>query len=374
MAPKSSDSLGLDTGKKKAFKGKKLRVAIIGCGGIAQAHMAAYTEIPEVEIVGYCDILPERLENMQKTYGAKPEQCFIKWNDMLKKIKPDAVDICTPNGVHMAPTIDSANAGCHIMVEKPMAMNEEECEKMIAAAKKNKVKLAVGFQSRFHAKTEFLSQARAEEKFGKILFVKCQALRRKGVPNWGVFGQKKLQGGGPMIDIGVHAIEMAHFFMGEPKPVAVTGNCWTYLGNKPSNTWCPWPNWDYKTYTVEDLAIAHVRFANGAIMQIESSFMANIEKDIFNFTVMGEKAGASWEAATIYTDEFGAMVHIKPDYIKNEDGNWNYLFVEKLKRWALSCLNNTALDVPGEEGLMVQKILNGVYRSAENGGKEVILK
>ena len=113
-----------------------------------------------------------------------------------------------------------------------MAMNPDECEKMIAAAKKSKVKLAVGFQYRYHPNTQFLVRARDEGQFGNIMFMKCQALRRRGIPNWGVFGQKKLQGGGPMIDIGVHVIEMAHYFMGSPKPVAAVGNTWTYHGQQ----------------------------------------------------------------------------------------------------------------------------------------------
>ena len=104
------------------------------------------------------------------------------------------------------------------------------------------------------------------------MFVKCQALRRRGIPNWGVFGQKKLQGGGPMIDIGVHVIEMAHYMMGSPEPVAAAGNTWTYMGNKKSAVVSQWPNWDYKTYTVEDLAIGQIRFDNGSILQIEASF------------------------------------------------------------------------------------------------------
>ena len=127
---------------------------------------------------------------------------------------------------------------------------------MIAAAKANDVKLVCGFQYRYHPTTQMLCRARDAGKFGDIMFVKCQALRRRGIPNWGVFGQKKLQGGGPMIDIGVHIIEMAHYIIGSPKPIAASGNVWTYLGDKKSKTVSPWPNWDHKTYTVEDLAVA----------------------------------------------------------------------------------------------------------------------
>ena len=257
------------------------------------------------------------------------------------------------------------------MVEKPMAMNPAECEKMIAAAKKSNVKLAVGFQNRYHANTQFLKRAKDAGEFGNIMFVKAQALRRRGIPNWGVFGQKALQGGGPMIDIGVHIVEASHYFMGSPKPIAASGNVWTYLGNKPSEVVCPWPNWDFKTYTVEDLAIGQIRFDNGAIMQIESSFAAHIEKNVFSFTVIGDKAGGNWDPPQIFTDRAGTMINSKPDFLPESD--FPTMFVIKLQNWVDAILKGTELTAPGEAGLMVQKILDGIYRSAE-AGKEVTIK
>ncbi|NLE42344.1 MAG: Gfo/Idh/MocA family oxidoreductase, partial [Lentisphaerae bacterium] len=172
-------------GKQKAYKGKKLRVAIIGCGGIAQTHLNTYKEIPEVEIVAGVDILQERLDVMHEKWGVPREALFLDWKEMLKVVKPDAVDVCTPNGVHCAPVVDACNAGCHAMVEKPMAMNPAECQKMIAAAEKNKVKLSVGFQQRYRDSTAALIKARDNGQFGDILFVKVRALRRRGIPNWG---------------------------------------------------------------------------------------------------------------------------------------------------------------------------------------------
>lgn len=362
-------SLGMKS--KKVFKGKKFRIGLIGCGGISQAHLEAYKNIPEAEIVAACDIDQKCLDRMHKEWGVPKKSLYKDWNEMIKKEKLDAVDICTPNGVHCAPTIDACNAGLHVMVEKPMAMNVSECKKMVAAAKKNNVKLAVGFQHRYRPDTEFLVRARDAGEFGDIMFVKVQALRRKGIPNWGVFGQKKLQGGGPMIDIGVHMIEVAHYFMGQPKPVAVSGNIWTYLGDKKPETVSMWPDWDYKTYTVEDLAIAQIRFENGAIMQIESSFVAHIEKDVHNFTFMGTKGGGSFDPAKIFTDQAGTMVNIAPGYLPNAD--WNILFTAKLQNWIDAATKGTPMRADGEEGMTIQKILNGVYDSAA-AGKEIVIK
>ena len=359
-------------GKQKAYKGKKLRVAIIGCGGIAQTHLNTYKEIPEVEIVAGVDILQERLDVMHEKWGVPREALFLDWKEMLKVVKPDAVDVCTPNGVHCAPVVDACNAGCHAIVEKPMAMNPAECQKMIAAAEKNKVKLSVGFQQRYRDSTAALIKARENGQFGDILFVKVRALRRRGIPNWGVFGQKEKQGGGPLIDIGVHIIEAAYEFMGCPKPVAASANTWTYLGDKPSTTRSAWPGWDWKTYTVEDLAIGQIRFDNGAIMQVESAFACHIkENDVQNFTAMGTKGGCNWEDAEIYTDLNDLMVNAKPAFVGSQD--WGNLFNRKLQNWVDGCLKGSELGASGYDGLAVQKILDGLYRSAA-AGKEVTIK
>jgi len=366
----STDSLAIPDGSAKTYTGKKLKVAVIGCGGIAQTQMKAFAGIPEVEVVAGVDTVPSRLDHFKEKWGVTA--LFKDWKEMLRQVKPDAVSVCTPNGVHAAPAIDAANAGCHVTVEKPMAMTPAECEKMIAAAKKNKVKLAVGFQYRYHPRTRFLTRARDEGQFGNIMFVKCQALRRRGIPNWGVFGQKDKQGGGPMIDIGVHVIEMAHYFMGSPRPVAAVGNIWTYMGNKPSAVVSQWPGWDYKTYTVEDLAIGQIRFDNGALMQIEASFAAHIKQDAWNFTAVGDKGGCSWDPAEIYTDRAGTMINTEPAFLE-ERGGFDPLFEVKLNNWVQACVRNTPMEAPGEAGLAVQKILDGIYRSAA-AGKEVTIK
>ena len=369
MAEKSvsTDSLSMDTAAK--YSGPKLRIAIIGCGGIAQTHIGALKDIPEAEIVAGVDIKPDRLEVMADKHGVKA--CYSDWKKMLKEVKPDAVSICTPNGVHAQPAIDAAKAGCHVMVEKPMAMNPDECKRMIDASKKAGKKLSVGFQYRYHPNSQFLTRARDENTFGKVMFVKCQALRRRGIPNWGVFGQKQLQGGGPMIDIGVHVIEMAHYVMGSPKPISASGNTWTYLGDKASNVASMWPNWDYKTYTVEDLAIGQIRFENGSILQIEASFAAHIEKDVWNFTLMGDKGGCTWDPPMIFTDRAGTMMNEKPGWISDK-GDFPTLFKLKLQNWIDGCLHNKPLIAPGEAGLAVQKILDGVYR-ASDAKKEVMI-
>jgi predicted dehydrogenase len=371
MAEKSVSTESLAIEGKKDYKGKKFRMAVIGCGGIAQTHMGALRTFPDVEVVAGCDIRQDRLDNFQEKWGVT--SLYTDWKQMLKREDLDAVTICTPNGVHAAPSIDASNAGLHVIVEKPMAMNPAECVKMIETAKKNKKKLTIGFQYRYHPQTQFLKRAADEGQFGDIMFVRCQALRRRGIPNWGVFGQKKLQGGGPMIDIGVHCIEMAHYVMGSPRPVAATGNTWTFMGNKPSKVVSQWPNWDHKTYTVEDMAIGHIRFDNGAVLHIEASFVAHIAQDVWNFQLMGTEGGANWDPPEIYRDVAGTMTNSSPGFL-NRDNDFPSLFKIKLRNFVDACIGGGEQIAPGEAGLAVQKILDGVYRSAESGGKEVAIK
>lgn len=371
MADKSVSTESLAIEKKSEYKGKKFRVAFIGCGGIAQTHANALKTFPDVEIVAGVDIDESKLDNWKEKHGQQP--VFTDWKKMLKEIKPDGVSVCTPNGVHAQPTIDALNAGAHVIVEKPMAMNPAQCEKMIAAANKNKKKLTIGFQYRYHPNTQFLKRAVDDGQFGDIMFVRCHALRRRGIPNWGVFGQKHLQGGGPMIDIGVHCIEMAHYVMGSPKPVAATGNTWTFHGNKPSDVVSQWPNWDHKTYTVEDMAIGHIRFDNGAILHIEASFVAHIPQDMWGFQILGTKGGGTWDPPMVSRDTAGTMVNCTPGFLPNSQ-DWTVLFKTKLRNWIDAATKGAPQGAPAEHGLMVQKMLDGVYRSADSGGKEVAIK
>jgi len=369
MANNAVDTTGFAQTQKIEATGKKLRVAFIGTGGIAGAHIPALMKCPDVEIVGLCDIIPERSRQYMEKAKCTKEQCFTDYTKMLQAVKPDAVSVCTPNGVHAPAAIAASRAGAHVIVEKPMAMNPKECQAMIDAAKKAGKKLVIGFQYRYHPNTAFIKNAADKGVFGDIMFARVQALRRRGIPNWGVFGQKKLQGGGPCIDIGVHVLEMTHYVMGSPKPVAAVGNTWTYLGNKPSKVKCTWPNWDHKTYTVEDLAIGQIRFANGALLHLEASFAAHIEKDVWNFEINGTKGGAKWDPPTLFRDDMDYMTNSTPSWVGN--GDFGGLFDDKLRGFVDHALYNKPTIAPGEAGMAVQKMLDGIYRSAAAGGKEV---
>ena len=347
-------------------KDQKLRVAFIGAGGIAGTHMRYLNAMPDVEIVAASDINEDGLKNRCEEYSIP--QSFTHFEEMLETAEFDAVSVCTPNGLHATNTIAALNAGAHVIVEKPLAMSAVEGQQMLDAAKANDRKLVIGFQHRYDPRTTYLRKMVDNGQLGQVLYGRVQALRRRGIPNWGVFGRKDLQGGGPLIDIGVHVLETAHYVMGSPKPISATGVTHTYLGDKPSSVVSPWPNWDHKTYTVEDLAVGHIRFENGASLAIEASFAAHIEENIWNFTLMGDQGGANWDPPRLFTDQHDHMVNAEPYWLPS--GRAADVFALKMRNWVEHVLYDKPTLAPAEHGLLVQKMLDGIYASAELG-KEV---
>lgn len=346
---------------------KEFRVGFIGSGGIANAHANGLKKVDGVKLWAAADISDKALTKFKEAHGI--ERVYGDYKKMLKQeTEIEGICVCTPNGLHAENTIAALEAGKHVIVEKPMAMNAREAQKMVDAAKRTGKQLVIGFQQRFDPRSKLIRKQIAEGAFGKILYVRCQALRRRGIPNWGVFGRKELQGGGPMIDIGVHVLEMAHYMIGSPRPVSATGNCFTYMGDKPSDTVCNWPNWDYKTYTVEDLAVGMLRFETGAMLTIEASFVAHIEKDVWNVQIMGEKGGAVWDVPMVFTDHGGYMMNMTPVTVGKAE-IWEY----KMRHFVEVSRDGRTNEAPGEHGLLVQKMLDGVYAAAE-AGKEVAIK
>jgi len=342
---------------------KLVRVGIIGTGGIAMRQARRLAQLEDVEIVAGCDVNEQNLNKFAETYGA--EHLFKDYNEMVQMEELDAVSVCTPNFMHKDPTIAALKAGKHVMVEKPMAMNAREAQEMVDAEKESSVTLTMGFQFRLGPAAQAIKRFADEGRLGKPLFARCQALRRRGIPSWGVFGRKELQGGGPLIDLGVHIMECAHFLMGEPKPVAASAQTFTYLGNKKPETQCPWGPWDWETYTVEDLAVGMIRFDNGAVMSVESSFAAHIKENVFNLQIMGEKGGCVLQPPMLFTDEAGTMINIEPSYV----GRWEAMD-RKIDDWIARVRGEKETQCPAEAGLMVQKMLDALYASAE-AGKEV---
>ena len=339
---------------------KTINVALIGAGGIGRHYINMFKKATGGRVVAAADVNAQALEEAAKLDGSIAME--RNYRKLLKRKDIDAVVVCTPNKMHYQPTLDALAAGKHVLVEKPMAMNAEHAGLMCKAAEQHRRLLMIGFQWRFSPAAQMIRKAVAAGELGKILYVRCQALRRRGIPSWGVFGVKALQGGGPMIDIGVHILEMAHYVIGKPVPVSADGSCYTYIGNKKPATMVPWGAWNHKTYTVEDLAVGLLRFDTGATLVIESSFAAHIEKDVWNIAIMGEKGGANLDPLMLFKDENGYMFNAKPEFVGNQDG-----FQYKVQHFIDCLTKGVPCEAPGRDGWQVQKMLDGVYASADKG-------
>lgn len=352
---------------------KKIRVGIIGTGSIANnVHIPGYLRLAEegVELAALCDILPEALENTLELHGLDLPT-YENFRTMLRKEKLDTVGVCTPNNVHMPATVAALKAGCHVLCEKPIAMNAREAKAMVDAAKKFRRKLQIGQHQRFQVKSQVIKRAVDAGYLGEIYYARAHALRRRGIPGWGNFISKEIQGGGPLVDIGVHILDLVMYLMGFPKPVSVSGCAYTKFGNRRGVIGLM-GQWDVGKYTVEDFAAAFVRFANGATLSIEASFAANIETNVFNAWLLGTKGGADVFTPALYTEEAGSLWDLTPygipqPRIKHPAHCREIeLFIEAVRK-------NKPVPVPGEECLITQKILDGIYTSARIG-KEVKIK
>src|ERR1044072_651417 len=270
---------------------KKLKIGIIGTGGISNVHIRGYESMPDLcEIVAFCDVNPE-------TAAAACEKCggggktYSDYREMLKDPEIDAVSVATPNKYHLQPTVDALPICKHVLCEKPLGMNADECKQMCAAAKSSGKILQVALQNRWTASARFMKQYIDGGAMGDIYYARAQALRRRGVPGWGVFIHKDQQGGGPLIDIGVHILDYTLYLMGYPKPVSASGKTWDILGRNPE-LWNDWGDYDRSKFTVEDFAVGLIKFENGAVVTLESSFMGNMDGNPFQTQLYGTKSGA----------------------------------------------------------------------------------
>lgn len=338
----------------------KLRMAIIGCGGIAfGAHASNYENIDNIEIVAVCDIDPERTTLIKTKYKCC-ENAYVTadYMDIAKDPDVDAVDICTPNYLHSIIAIEMLNAGKHVLTEKPDAMTVAEVVAMKEAAEKNDRVLMAMRNNRFTPAAIHLKQMIDNGEMGEIYNARCAWVRHRGVPKPGSWFAKKAEsGGGPLIDLGVHMIDLAIYLMGNPTPVSVTGMTFNKFNNDKEYT-----------FDVEDMATGFIRFDNGATLALEFSWESNVMKDSRYVELRGRKAGAMIEDddLKLLTEKYGTLCdeHPRP---RGRYGHDN-----AIRHFANVVLNDAEPIFIPEQGVNMIKILNAIYESAETG-KEVIL-
>ena len=350
---------------------EKVRLGIIGTGGISNEHLKWYKQNPNVELVAFCDIDEERVHYMADRWGVPRERTYTDKDKMLAENKLDAVDVCTWNSAHAECAIAALNAGCHVLCEKPMAMNAREAQAMKDAADKNGKLLQIGFVRRYGWDADIVKEYIENGSLGEIYYAKATYLRRNGNPG-GWFGDITRSGGGPLIDLGVHVIDLVRYLIGNPKPVSAFGATFQKLFDRPELR-APKDNMGYagvaapevkSDVTVEDLAAAMIRFDNGAVLSIEASFSLNIKSPRGDLELYGTKGGCGFSPNfEIYTNYGNHMVNIGfAENLAHGD-----MFQDEMNHFIDCVRNGTPCRAPAEDGVQLMKILDAVYESARTG-------
>ncbi len=352
---------------------KKLKVAIIGCGGIANGkHMPALSKLKTVEMTAFCDIIQETAEKAAKTFGVADAKVYTDYKELLKEKSLDVIHVCTPNKSHAEITIAALEAGKNVMCEKPMAKTSDEARKMVETAQKTGMKLTIGYQNRFRNDSQYLQKACRAGELGEIYYAKAHAIRRRAVPTWGVFLNEDEQGGGPLIDIGTHALDLTLWMMNNYKVKSVTGNIFHKLGKKesPANAW---GTWKPSEFTVEDSAFGYIIMTNGAVIVLESSWALNsLQIGEARTTLCGTDGGADMEdGLRINGERYGKLFITKPALdaagVEFYNGAVENFSDQETRLWIESIQNDTQPLVKPEEALVVTEILEAIYQSAKTG-------
>jgi predicted dehydrogenase len=352
---------------------QKIKIAVIGVGSISGVHINGYLKNPNVELYAFCDINEETLKTKGEKYGIS--RLYTDEETMLRELPEiDAVSVCTWNSAHAPCTILALQYGKHVLCEKPMAMNAAEARAMIDASKKYDKKLMIGFVRRFGNDAAITKDFIDAGNLGDVYYAKTTYLRRNGCPG-GWFGDKSRSGGGPLIDLGVHVIDLARYLMGCPKPISVYGATFNCIGKRTDLK----DKADYSAtrkqaedpFTVEDMATALIRFDNGAVLSVEASFNLHIKKDTGTIELFGSKGGARLSPEfELYTEMNNYLVDVNlnmPSALSFEG-----LFENEINYYVDSILNDRDLSSIAEDGCTLMKILDAIYLSAEEK-KEIVI-
>ena len=345
---------------------EKLKVGIIGCGEIAfTKHMPGLEKIENVEITAFCNRSLEKAERAAREFGAEVARVYTDYQKLLQDEQLDLVHICTPNNSHAEISIAALKAGKDVMCEKPMALNYKEAQKMYQTAEKTGRKLSVSYQNRFKAENQLFKEIVESGKLGKIYYAKSLAVRRRGVPTWGYFLDKEIQGGGPLIDIGTHSLDLTLWLLDNYQPKVVLASVFNEMAGESSeaNYFGPWQEKDFE---VEDSAVAHIIMENGTSIILECSWALNTPEEHDIKTVLsGRKAGAdNINGLRLNGERAGRLFkeEISPAKAANEDPG-----DKEMRLWIEAIREDKEPPVKAEQALVVAQILDGIYKSADSG-------
>lgn len=349
------------------MKTSKLRVGLIGAGGIASfAHLPGWRAVPDAEVVAIADVDRSRAGKLAKEYNIP--QVFGDFHELLK-LNLDAVDVCTPNKVHAPAVLAALRAGKHVLCEKPLATSVREVRQMGELADKKRLKLMTAQHMRFTTGALAIKGWADEGNLGNVYHARVRAMRRALLPISPGFIDAKLSGGGPCMDIGVHALDLCSWLMGCPRPVRVSGVSKLNFakGHKIPGMW---GEWDRKRFSVEDFAAGFVHFDNGASLTFEASWLGHQpENEDVSCQLFGMNGGVKWpstEFATVAGRSFVQGTLAPPQRVEKPH-------TEEIKAFHQCLTQNKPSPVPWTETIRVIAILEAIYKAGKVG-REVSIK
>lgn len=362
--------------KRGNIMARKIRTAIIGCGGIANnKHIPAIFTVPDVEVVALCDIKQSQIDATKARYPQFKDCAeYLDYKDLLKDDSIECIHCCTPNRAHSFITIDSLRAGKNVICEKPMAKTYAEAVEMCKAAKETGKVLTIGYQNRNTSEMLYAHKRIEQGEIGEIYYATAHAVRRRAVPNWGVFLNEYEQGGGPLIDIGTHALDLTLWHMNNYRPVMVVGQTFKKLCREGKDFGNIWGDFKPEEFTVEDSAFGFIKMENGAVINLESSWALNTLDVIeAKCTLCGTEGGIDFrDGVRINKVVAGAQTCEKPDlnaggvafYEGNSGGTPESI---EANRFYGAVRGEDTVMVKPEEACTVTRILEGIYESAKTG-------
>jgi predicted dehydrogenase len=354
---------------------QRLRVGVIGAG-IGATHLAAYNQLPQVEVVALAGLDDDRVRRVAAEYHVP--QTYREYEQLLAAPGIDAVSVCLPNLLHAPVSIAALQAGKHVLVEKPLARNVDESLAMIGAAREADRVLMVSFDKRYRGDVQWIKQYIDSGALGKIYYAKAHWMRRSGIPRLGSwFVSKEQAGGGPLIDLGVHVLDIAMYLMGEPRPLSVSGNVYAEFGPRGLKNWVGRQQFTNERlpYEVEDLATAFVRLEGGATLLLEASWGTHSSAgDDFGVTLYGTEGGVELfvrdygydNTVRVFTDVGGVPTDMAPRIPKGR----GHLHV--IERFAAAVLDGAPAIPSPEEGMRRVEVIAACYQSAQEGREVTI--
>ncbi|TVY08975.1 Gfo/Idh/MocA family protein [Paenibacillus cremeus] len=345
----------------------KIKIGVIGAGSIAGLHLQSYQKNSDAELYAISDANADRAREKAEKYGIP--HVYEDYHELLADLEIIAVSICTWNNSHAEIAIKALRAGKHVLVEKPLSRTVAEAEQIQAAVRETGNILQVGFVRRYDTNAQLIRRFIDNGELGDIYYAKASCLRRLGNPG-GWFADVNRSGGGPLIDIGVHVIDLCWYLMGRPKVVSVSGNTYKKLGNRANVqnlSFYKAADYDASYNSVEDMANALIRFENGASLAVDVSFTLHAKQDELTVKLFGDKGGAEIEPSLMLVSEkYDTIVNLLPQ-IDRPSFNANAAFQNEIDHFISCCQSGSTPISPVEDGLEIMKMLCGVYESAEKG-------